>query len=318
MPILLSLVLSTVLVGLLLPFLRRAFMDVPNHRSSHARPVPRGGGLAVVAALIVVAVLTVGLDPDVVALLVATALLACVGFVDDVRSLPSSVRLLAQVVTATGLGVVLLAVGEVSWWWLPILVVGLAGFVNAFNFMDGVNGISGLTATAVGLWWAWAGDARGHTTLTTLGLILAGAAIGFLPWNAPRARVFLGDVGSYGIGIFIAGLSALAVADGLPWWWAIAPLVVYGADTGWVLVKRARSGKSLTEAHREHVYQRLVDAGWSHVGTASLCAGATVMVCAVTGMAGTAMAWWAVLIGAAVVVAYLNAARAHHSLVRAS
>lgn len=314
-----ALVCALVLTAVLVPLLRRAqFMDVPNHRSSHALPVPRGGGLAVVTALVAVAALTVDLDAALVGLLVTTALLACVGFADDLRSLPSAGRLLAQVVAAACLAVLLISEGGVSWWWLPIFVLGLASYVNAFNFMDGINGISSLTAAAVGLWWAWAGSAEGHTTLATLGYVLAGVAIGFLPWNAPRARVFLGDVGSYGIGFFVAGLSVLAVSDGFPWWWALAPLVVYGADTGSVLVKRAHAGKPLTEAHREHVYQRLVDRGWPHLASASLCAGATALVCVVTGMADTSLVWWTVLACAAVVVVYLNADRAYASLGGAS
>ena len=145
--------------------------------------------------------------------------------------------------------------------------------------------------------------------LSILGLVLAGAAVGFLPWNAPRATVFLGDVGSYGIGGFIAGLSALAAVWGLPWWWAAAPLVVYGADTGWVLLKRARAGRPLTEAHREHAYQRLVDGGWPHVASSALCAGATAVVCLAVGAGGATLEWWVIAFVGAVMVAYLNSPR---------
>lgn len=305
-----ALVFAFVVTGLMVPILRYArFMDVPNHRSSHTRPVPRGGGVAVVASLVLVSLVAADPGVAVVGLLVATVALSAVGFVDDVRALGTKVRLAAQLAVAIGLSILLTASGEASWWWFPVLVLGVAGYVNAFNFMDGVNGISGITAAVVGFWWAWAGQSEDQPKLAILGLVLAGAAIGFLPWNAPGARVFLGDVGSYGIGLFIAGLSAFAVVEGLPWWWAVAPVVVYGADTGWVLLRRARAGRPVTEAHREHVYQRLVDGGWSHLASAAFCAGATALICLAMGAGGASLEWWAAALSVAVVFAYLNAAR---------
>lgn len=305
-----ALVCALVLTGVIVPILRRAqFLDLPNHRSSHTRPVPRGGGLAVVATLVLVSFVAADRDIAVVGLLAATVALSAVGFIDDVRALPTNVRLAAQLAIAIGLSVTLITSGEAPWWWLPVLVIGLAGYVNAYNFMDGINGISGTTAAAVGFWWAWAGHSEDQAELALLGLVLAGAAIGFLPWNAPRARVFLGDVGSYGIGLFIAGLSAIAIVEGLPWSWAVAPVAVYGADTGWVLLKRALGSRSLTEAHREHVYQRLVDGGWSHLASAALCAGATALICVTVVAGGTSLEWWAAALTGVVVFAYLNAPR---------
>lgn len=302
-----ALAVSLVLSGVAVPLLRRAqFMDVPNHRSSHTKPVPRGGGVSVVLTIVAVAALAADLDVSVVGLLVITLALALVGLVDDLRSLSSGVRLLAQVGAATALSVLLLVQGSVTWFWLPVLVIAVAGYVNAYNFMDGVNGISALTAAVVGGFWAWAGTDQNVPELSVLGLVLAGAALGFLPWNAPRAKVFLGDVGSYGIGLFIVGLSAYALTQGLPWQWTLAPLVIYGADTGWVLVKRFRGGRSLTEAHREHVYQRLVDGGWSHLSSSVACAVAGALICLTVLAGGTTLTWWTPLVVLVVVLAYLN------------
>lgn len=298
------------LTGLAVPLLRRSqFMDIPNHRSSHTRPVPRGGGVVVLATLLLVTLASLDLNAEVAGLLLATLLLGGIGFVDDLRSLPSGIRLLAQVGSALALGVVFLIHGGGSWWWLPVLMLAIAGYVNAFNFMDGVNGISGMTAVVIGGWWTWVGNDQGHESLYVLGIVLAGAALGFLPWNAPRARVFLGDVGSYGIGVFIVGLSALALTQGLPWIWALGPLIIYGADTGWVLLKRYRGGRPLTEAHREHVYQRLADAGYSHMTSAALCAGAAAVICVVVGAIGVEQTWWAIAIVGVVTVLYLNLPR---------
>lgn len=272
--------------GALIPALWRAqLIDKPNHRSSHEMPIPRGGGIAVVLTIVLLSVVFVEWDLQLATLLVATVWLAAVGLVDDRRSLSSGLRLASQGAVAVLLGVVFLAEGVTTWLWLPVLVVAVVGYVNAYNFMDGVNGISALTAIVVGGWWAWAGADQGEPSLEVLGLVLAGAGLGFLPWNAPHARIFLGDVGSYGIGVFIAGLSVWAVCSGLPWPWAVLPLLVYGADTGAALLKRFLGGRSLTEAHREHVYQRLVDSGWSHLTSAG--------VCAVAGAAGCIAAAWA-------------------------
>jgi UDP-N-acetylmuramyl pentapeptide phosphotransferase/UDP-N-acetylglucosamine-1-phosphate transferase len=141
--------------------------------------------------------------------------------------------------------------------------------------------------------------------LAGLGLVLAGAAFGFLPWNAPSARVFLGDVGSYGLGLLVAAMSVWAVAAGMPWHWAVAPLIVYGADTGWAILKRRRAGHSLTEAHREHAYQRLVDGGWVHLASAALCTAATVAVCVLCAAGGTQLQWWVAVLSVAVAFLYL-------------
>ena len=158
------------------------------------------------------------------------------------------------------------------------------GYVNAFNFMDGINGISAMSAAVAGGWYAWLGLDTSTPSLVVLGLALAGAAIGFLPWNLPRARVFLGDVGSYGVGMLIAGLAVMAMASGGSILEAVAPLVVYIADTAWALLKRIWRGDSWHQAHREHVYQRLVDAGWPHAGAATLVAAFALIAC---GMAAT-------------------------------
>ncbi len=279
MLLLVSLVLSFALVGVLIPALRRArFIDVPNHRSSHFAPIPRGGGLAVMMTIPLG--LWLGNDFAAWPLVGVALLLAVVGLADDIRPLPGGARLLAQVVAALAICTwSSLSFGATDWLRLAVAAVVIVGFVNAFNFMDGVNGISGLVTAVIGAFWAIIGVRQDLDWVSALGLVLAGAALGFLPWNAPRARVFLGDVGSYGLGLLVGSLSALAWMQGVHWLLALAPLVVYGADTGWVLAKRARGGRPLMEAHREHVYQRMVDGGWSHLRAAGLCAMAVALTC---------------------------------------
>lgn len=299
------------LTGLLVPVLRRAqLLDVPNERSSHSAPVPRGGGLAVMAAVMLAGVAAAWVGDDVVwvPLLIALAL-AAVGLVDDRSSLPSLVRLLLQLVAGALVAAWTWSAGAPSSSVLVfavVVTVAVAGFVNAFNFMDGINGISALTAVVAGAWWCWVGAEHDVDGLTVLGASLAGAMLGFAPWNAPRAKVFLGDVGSYGIGFLVVTAGAWAWANDVSPVLCLAPLVVYLADTGWVLVKRALGGRPLMQAHREHVYQQLVDRGWSHTASSLLCAGASGVVCTAVAVAPLAVSLPVVTV---VAVVYLAAPR---------
>ncbi|GAA2126936.1 glycosyltransferase family 4 protein [Nocardioides bigeumensis] len=313
-PFLVALLAALGLTGVLLPVLRRAdVMDVPNARSSHAAPIPRGGGIGVYAALLVACGVAAAVGGEVgrVPLLVGLGL-AVVGLVDDLRGLSGPTRLVLQVLA--GIGVAAWAAESVEatagrWVTLTAIVVLVVGFVNAFNFMDGVNGISALSGTVAGLWFGYVGGRVDEPGLSTLGLALAGALLGFLPWNAPRARVFLGDVGSYGVGLVIASMCAWAWVSGAALPLAVAPLVVYGADTAWVLVKRARGRRPLMEAHREHVYQRLVDGlGWSHLGAATAAALASALVCLAAWL-GRDVPVLSVTVAVAVAAAYLSLPR---------
>lgn len=300
-----ALVVATVGVAALLPLIRRRdVMDIPNDRSSHSSPTPRGGGVAVVTAVVVAAAVSwlAGGSPPWPVILVGMAL-AVIGFVDDLHALGGWQRLGSQLVFAVGL----------AWWcsaeygtanlnavlFALIGTLTVVGYVNAFNFMDGVNGISAINAAVAGAWFAWLGDRYEIDGVTIIGLAVAGASVGFLPWNAPKARIFLGDVGSYGLGALIAGMALVSWAAGANALMSVAPLVVYGADTGWVLVKRAIGGRPLMQAHREHVYQRLVDgAGWAHL-TVSVYVSSLAFICCLAARLAPAPSFVVAAIGAA-------------------
>jgi len=249
--------------------LQRGVLDIPNHRSSHINAVPRGGGIACLAGVLAGLALASTQHQDVPWLAVSGAvLLAIVGFADDRGTLAAAPRLGAQVAVGALVGVAL--GGD---WWILAGVICIPVVVNVVNFMDGINGITSLNITAWGIVAIAVGHAQNATSLIVIGAVTAGSATAFLPWNAPVARLFLGDIGSYllgamvGIGILIGALQTSSVVL------LLAPLSIYLADTGTVLLRRALRGEQLMTAHRQHVYQRLVsEAGMSHAAVAMVTA----------------------------------------------
>lgn len=239
--------------GLCLPvrkaLLHHGTMDIPNVRSSHTTPVPRGGGIAALLGA-ATATLTCGarLRGRTTAALVG---LAAVGLADDITGhVPARVRLAGQLVTgATGF-----ALDPTD---AIVAATTTSGVVNVVNFMDGINGISALTAIVWGI-NAILLDDESNAQLAVIGALTAGAGVGFLPHNAPTARLFLGDVGSYALGAAMAAgvLSQHSLRNRYR---VAAPLLAYAADASQALLKRASAGKALGEPHREHIYQVLVD-----------------------------------------------------------
>ncbi|GEO94067.1 MraY family glycosyltransferase [Kocuria turfanensis] len=284
-----ALVLSLVLPLVVKPLLARwGVLDVPNERSSHQRTVVRGMGLAVAVAVLLAyggALLAgaVEVDRSVALVVLAVAgLCAALGWVEDYRGVSVRGRLAAQLgigLAATG---VLVAVLGTSVWWLPVGTLAIAAYVNMANFMDGINGISGLHGLAAGLLYAWAGASNDLTWMVAAGLAVAGGFAGFLPWNLGRGTVFLGDVGSYLLGGSLAGIAVAAFLSGVYVEYLLPPLAVYVADTAVTLLRRVRAGEDWSRPHRSHVYQRLTDAGLSHVGSSLVVTAVTVLVSVVS------------------------------------
>jgi UDP-GlcNAc:undecaprenyl-phosphate GlcNAc-1-phosphate transferase len=265
-----------------IPLLRRAAIDMPNTRSSHSVPTPRGGG-APIAAGLVMAVLLLLHGTVAITFAVAVAAFGAMGFADDLAGLSAGRRLAMQGLASLAIGGVLASRAG-----LPPVVMAAAvvvvsvwviGFVNAFNFMDGVNGISAAHALVCGAAYAFLGWWRPDAFLGAAGAAVAAGGLAFLPWNAMRARVFLGDVGSYGLGVALAVLAAYSVVRGIPLEAALAPLGLYLADTAWTLQRRIRAGVRIFEAHRTHTYQQLCDVGLSHQRVTIATAGVTTTLC---------------------------------------
>ena len=307
---------ATVLAAepLTIALLRRlAVLDMPGARSSHSVPTPRGGGVPIAVGLLAATAIAPGDGQARLALAAAIGFFGLLGLLDDLRGLPVMSRIAAQ---ATGAA----AVAAVLFWSLPLPAVTLAVaavaaaawlacFVNAFNFMDGVNGISGAHALIGGVAYAclaaWRRDGFG----VAAGLALAAGAGAFLPWNAGQAQVFLGDVGSYSIGAALAVLAVRLVLLGVPAEAVAGPVALYLADVIWTLQRRIRGGERWLESHRTHVYQRWCDAGWSHQEVTVLTSALTVLLCllGVAGLhGGMAARAGADLAGVMVLAAYLG------------
>lgn len=246
--------------------------DVPNPRSSHQLMTPRGGGIGLIIAFLV-GVAATGLansdiGPMLWILVAAWVAAGAVGLRDDVQSSSTRSRLAAQVliglvvVVATAAGPhahVALVI------FFPLALVAVVSYINAFNFMDGVNGISGFHAVLGGGFYAFLALDFDMTGVALIASAVCGAALGFLPWNFPRARTFLGDVGSYFLGASLGSLAVVMWMAGAGVALVCAPLVIYLADTGSTLLLRARAGMTLLHPHRDHAYQQL-SVAVGHVG----------------------------------------------------
>ena len=257
----------------------RRLLDIPNERSSHTRPTPRGGGLPIIAVALGAWVWSQGIDgilggSGILVLVLGAVIVALVSWIDDLQGLSFRQRLGAHLLAGTLVlwnapppaSVFLPWIGELplgllAW---PLALVWIAGLTNAFNFMDGIDGIAGMQALficAVAGWLLWPHAA----TLAGLLWIVAAAAAGFLMWNWAPARIFMGDVGSGFLGFLIAAIAFLTIARGLislPVWVILWTLFL--ADTGVALTRRVLRGERWWTAHRSHAYQQLSRQWGSH------------------------------------------------------
>ena len=304
-------------VRLLLPWLRaRAVLDRPNARSSHTVPTPRGGGIVVVAVLIIsvwAIHLASGASLRHIAIItMELGALALVSWIDDRRGAPVWLRLAVQLAAVSAglanIGLATFAERHGLSPWLLAIPIGLAWmwFVNLYNFMDGIDGITGTETASIGVGLV----ALAVVTLGSVagqgltGLALAGAAIGFLVWNWPPARIFLGDVGSVPIGFLVGGLLVEAALAG-QWAPALILPLYYLADATLTLIARAWRRERPWEAHKTHFYQRAHQSGLSH-GQVSLSIGAlNIVLIALAVAAGLGWTWLALALAAAAVALLL-------------
>jgi UDP-GlcNAc:undecaprenyl-phosphate/decaprenyl-phosphate GlcNAc-1-phosphate transferase len=258
-----ALVAFAVSAGLLRFLLSRRvaawFLDHPNERSLHVAPVPRTGGLGIMAGVIS-GLLLAGGDALLLTLAVGLMLLS---LLDDWKNLPAGWRLLGHLAAAGAF--VLAYFPAAGWIELVLLALAVGWTINLYNFMDGADGLAG-GMTVIGFaTYAVAAALAGNAPFALTSLCIVAAAAAFLIFNFPPARIFMGDAGSIPLGFLAAALGLLGWRDGLWQLWfppvAFAPFIV---DASATLALRALRGEELWRAHRSHYYQRLVLTGWSH------------------------------------------------------
>lgn len=274
-----ALAASALLTQLAIVYSKRArLFDVPGQRRSHAVPTARGGGIAIVAVLLAAvpwAIAQAGLPLRAGAAFAAgLGLVAAIGWMDDHRPLRASTRLVVHFAAAVLFVSQLPRDGDAV---LPGLAVGalqvlaLVTAINFWNFMDGINGLIATQSTAAALCAMLLFLLGADPGWSLVSAALIGACLGFLPFNFPHARIFLGDVGSGGLGFACGALLLMAQAGGaVDLAGALLVASVIGIDAGFTLLGRMARGRRWYNAHREHLYQWLVRRGRSHAHVTSL------------------------------------------------
>jgi Fuc2NAc and GlcNAc transferase len=279
---------------------RKGVLDRPNARSSHNTPTPRGGGIAILGAALLGIAIGVAfrvIEPrHALTLGVGMLTLGVIGWLDDTRGVRPRMRLFAHTCAAVWTlfmlgGLSEIRIGSAS------LALGAAGYVmgaigivwsiNLFNFMDGIDGLAGSQAVLIFGSAALLSLSRGEHSLGVIAAILAAASAGFLVWNWPPAKIFLGDVGSGAVGYLVAAMAIASENIGSIPLLAFAIIGgVFIADASVTLIRRLLRGRRAMEAHRDHAYQRLARTWGSHRSVALAAAAATTLL-AVIGAIGT-------------------------------
>ena len=293
---LITFLLSLLTTGWVKQRFRQNLLDIPNDRSSHSQPTPRGGGLGFIIAFASFSILIPILSsyfpkifPNNILQITASSQilniwliltpLAIIGIIDDQRNVPASIRYLVQLTAA---GIALFCFGPFPQPWLTsfglpgqiiaytLTAIAITALINFYNFMDGLDGlVAGVTAVQLGffalylnqpVWW-----------------LLAAALLGFLWWNWSPAKIFMGDVGSTVLGAAVV-IPMLNTDNPTQAWTAIAITLPLTADAIYTLIRRLMRRENIFKAHRSHLYQRLQQSGWTHAQVASTYIGCTVLI----------------------------------------
>lgn len=280
-PPLIALLVSGAVIAVLIRTRAAALaLDHPNRRSLHATPTPRLGGIGIVAGVAAAWCYALpAIDPW---LLVALGLLIGISLLDDLQSVGVSWRLTLHLASAALAAAAALRGHDL--WLMAVAALATAWMINLYNFMDGSDGLAGGMAVSGFGSYGIAALAGGDFSFAALNLSVAMAALGFLLFNFPPAKVFMGDVGAIPLGCLAAVFDLTGWLRGnWPLWFGIAVFSPFIVDASLTLLKRMLRGAKIWQAHREHYYQRLVHNGWGHRKTAlaeyalmALCSGAAI------------------------------------------
>ena len=258
------------------PGSRLYVLDHPNERSLHSHPTPRTGGIAIVVAILVSATVFIHLSDDIwrefAQLGIAVLLVAVVSFVDDRKPLPIGLRLAVHLFAAfivtyhAGIVAVLAVEAPVPAMVVQVLVIlYLVWMLNLYNFMDGMDGFAGgMTLIGFGT-YAVLGWRAEQEVFAGLSLLVACSASGFLLFNFPRARIFMGDIGSSVLGLLAGVFSVWGASKGIfTLWIGVLVFLPFVMDSTITLARRLIKREKFWQAHKNHYYQRLVQVGWGH------------------------------------------------------
>lgn len=273
--------------------LHRSVLDIPNDRSSHTIPTPRGGGLAIIITWFG-GISWLFVKGEIAAPLYYAFLsgipLVIISFLDDHRSLNPGIRFAFQAISAIGAlyflhGLFLVDLGFASvhlpWLWTPVAFVAILWSINFFNFLDGIDGYIATEIVFIGgALYLLFGDVTAMVMLVT--------TLGFLLWNWQRAKIFMGDVGStllgFNVAVFAIWYQQQEITSVLNF---LILTSVFWFDATITLYRRWRNGEKLSEAHRKHAYQRIVQAGFSHQRT--------VITALLLNLIGLVLVWMSIL-----------------------
>ncbi|HVE55950.1 MAG TPA: glycosyltransferase family 4 protein [Pyrinomonadaceae bacterium] len=263
--------------------LKRELLDVPNERSSHSVPTPRGGGLIICVVSIVTFLIysLVSGGNFYWSYFVGAIIVAAISLIDDVRTISPFLRILFHGLAA---GIVVWSLGgfreilipfygivEFGIWGNITAFLWIVWLINAYNFMDGIDGIAATQAVSAGIGWSLVGLISGIEDIGFYGGVLALSSFGFLLLNRQPAKIFMGDVGSAFLGYSFAVLPLFAVkSTGNPVFGAMLPWIAlflvwfFVFDSVFTFLKRLFRGEKVWQAHREHIYQKMVISGLSH------------------------------------------------------
>ena len=274
-------------------------LDIPNERSSHSRPVVRGAGIAIVVTVLAGYLVSTGSKAS-IAYVVAAAGIAILSFLDDIRSIPLLIRLIAHFIAATAVvywcggypGVTIPLLGASVDFGLPgilITILFIVWMTNAFNFMDGIDGVAGVQGVAAGLGWMLVGIQSGQPPMAAIGALISGTCLAFLLFNWQPASVFMGDVGSTFLGFTLASLplitaetSVTARSEGLLF--ACSFLWLFLFDTVYTRLHQILKLRPFWRAHREHIYQQMAVYGMSHKAVAGFFGAVGILICFAVGL----------------------------------
>jgi UDP-N-acetylmuramyl pentapeptide phosphotransferase/UDP-N-acetylglucosamine-1-phosphate transferase len=257
---------------------RQWLLDHPNERSLHHRPTPRSGGLAITAGILMGGVgvgITTSLPDELIWLGVGSLAIVAVSFLDDLSHVHPAIRIsvhffVALMLVFAGLAIDAVELPGMQWRLLPWLGIAItclyvAWLINLYNFMDGMDGFAGGMAVVGFGTFALLGALAGQTVFAGLCGVIAAASAGFLPFNFPPARIFMGDAGSSLLGFLTAGLSLWASQQRIfPLWIAVLVFSPFIVDATVTLGCRMWRRERIWEGHKSHGYQRLVQLGWGH------------------------------------------------------